>query len=417
MKTSLSGIHLIKSFEGLRLNAYVDAVGVWTVGYGHTGPEVVEGKRVTEQQAESLLKKDVAWAEDAVADLVKIPLNQNQFDALVSFTYNNGVGAFKESTLLKRLNNKEDPFNVAKEEMPRWCHGEGGKVLQGLVRRRMSEVELFCQAPAKPKTGTVDITSRQQTWFKKEPISVDLLLNEQKAKVYQGRTIKNSVILDRKNKHTLLELGFKLGKWWVFDDHWSGLYTETGVKPYAVDGKLRYLRNFPYFWQQDNGPEGWRQCQSSSIAMILKYLGVPGIEDDKDYLKYVLKHGSSAARDPHYLALKELKVHADFRQNLDAQDIKEQIDKGLPVSVGILHHGHVSSPIGGGHFIVITGYSDTFWLVQDPYGELDLVNGVWTSQGAEAGKNQHYSFENLNKRLFVSGDSDGWGWVDFRYPC
>jgi uncharacterized protein YvpB len=200
-----------------------------------------------------------------------------------------------------------------------------------------------------------------------------------------------------------------LGKWWVYDNHWSGLTPK--INPYAQDGNLRYLRDFPFFDQKDNGPEGWRQCQTSSLAMCLKYLKVKGINDDTDYLKIVNQYGDTTTRDAHYGALSFLKVNAKFYTNLDPQDIKQQINKGKPVAVGILHHGLVSAPSGGGHFIVITGYSDSYWLVQDPYGDLDLINGVWENQAPVAGRNKHYSFKNLDPRLFYGGGASGWGWI------
>jgi len=253
-----------------------------------------------------------------------------------------------------------------------------------------------------------NVTSKQQTWFKKQPVAADTLPNDQKAKVYQGRTYTVKAIIKQQDGHTQVDLG-SLGTWWIFDAHWLGLAPEE--KPYAVDGNLKYLRNFPYFWQQDNGPEGWRECQTSSIAMCLKYLGVKGINDDIDYLHYVNKYGDTTTRDAHFKALAELKVSASFQMNLDPIDIQEQIKKGKPVAVGILHHGTADTPRGGGHFIVISGYSDSYWLVQDPFGELDLVNGHWLEQGPTSGKNQHYSFANMDPRLFVGGGSNGWGWI------
>ena len=200
-----------------------------------------------------------------------------------------------------------------------------------------------------------------------------------------------------------------MGRWWIYDDHWSGLTPK--LNPYAQDGDLRYLRNFPFFDQKDNGPEGWRQCQTSSIAMCLKYLNVKGIKDDTDYFKVVDRFGDTTTRDAHYKALEALNVSAKFYTNLEEQDIKDQIDKGKPVAVGILHHGTVDAPRGGGHFITISGYSNNYWLVQDPYGDLDLVNGIWENQSPGAGKNRHYSFKNLNPRLFYGGCANGWGWI------
>jgi hypothetical protein len=252
------------------------------------------------------------------------------------------------------------------------------------------------------------ITSKQQTWFKKQPIASDDLPNDQKAKVYQGRAYPVKALIKQQDGHTQLDLG-ALGTWWIFDAHWSGLTPEP--TPYGVDGELRYLRNFPYFWQQDNGSEGWRQCQTSSIAMCLKYLGVKGINDDVDYLHYVNKHGDTTTREAHFGALADLGVKADFKTNLDVADVKKQIDKGRPVAAGVMHHGTTDAPSGGGHFIVITGYSSSYWLVQDPFGELDLVGGHWLAQNPTSGKNQHYSYANLDPRFFVGGGATGWGWI------
>ena len=413
MKTSQAGVDLIKLFEGIRLKGYLCPSGIPTIGYGHTGPEVTLDMRVTEQQAECILKRDLERFEQGIERVLKVELNQSQFDALVSFAFNVGLGAFGDSTLLRRLNAGENPSVVAAEELPRWNKGPNGP-LQGLTRRRSAEVELFNQDAPKPKTGMVDITSKQQTWFKKSTASSSQLPNEEKAKCYQGRTIKGCTILDRKDGHTYLELGFGMGKWWIYDAHWDGLVTETGVDVYATTGDLRQLRDFPYFYQQDNGPEGWRQCQSSSIAMCLKYLDVPGIEDDTDYLKYVLKNGDTIYREPHFEALRELGVAAKFTQSADEGDVKEQIDQGLPVAAGILHHGTVSAPAGGGHFVVIHGYGPDYWLVNDPYGRLDLVNGTWADTSPSAGKNVKYSFKHMNPRFFYGGGANGWCWLNFR---
>jgi hypothetical protein len=254
----------------------------------------------------------------------------------------------------------------------------------------------------------VDITSKQQTWFKKQPVAADSLPSDQKARVAQKRTYRGCAAVGKQDGHTKLDMG-ALGVWWVFDDHWIGL--TPAATPYVVEGNLKYLKNFPYFWQQDNGLDGWRQCQTSCIAMVLKYLKVKGIDDDTSYLHYVNEYGDTTNQTSHRRALEELGVKARFVVTLDATDIKNQIDKGKPVPVGILHHGTPDKPRGGGHYIVITGYSDSYWQVQDPYGELDLASGTWAEQTPTSGKNQHYSFANLNPRLFVGGGSSGWGWL------
>lgn len=140
MKISKKGIDLVKSFEGLELKAYKDSVGVTTIGYGSTGPHVSMGTTITKEQAEYLLKKDLERFEKGVSDLVKVPLNQNQFDALVSFSFNLGLGNLKSSTLLKKLNASD--YTGASKEFERWNRA-GGKVLKGLTRRRIAERDLF----------------------------------------------------------------------------------------------------------------------------------------------------------------------------------------------------------------------------------------------------------------------------------
>lgn len=140
MKISQKGINLIKMFEGLSLKAYKDSVGIVTIGYGSTGPHVSMGQTITEVQAEALLKTDIARFERGVSDLVTVPLNQNQFDALVSFSFNLGLGNLKSSTLLRKLNSLD--YSGAAKEFERWNRA-GGKVLAGLTRRRIAERDLF----------------------------------------------------------------------------------------------------------------------------------------------------------------------------------------------------------------------------------------------------------------------------------
>ena len=138
-QTNAAGIGLIKSFEGLRLKAYQDAVGVWTIGYGTTRG-VKPGQQITEAQAESLIKTDLARFERDVSQAVRVPINDNQFAALVSFTYNVGSGAMRSSTLLRKLNRRD--IRGASNEFPRWNRA-GGRVLAGLTRRRNAEKALF----------------------------------------------------------------------------------------------------------------------------------------------------------------------------------------------------------------------------------------------------------------------------------
>lgn len=139
MKMSERGLELIKHFEGLKLEAYKCPAGVWTIGYGTT-KGVTAGMKITKEKAEEFLKLDVEKFEKSVLKLVKVDLNQSQFDALVSFTYNLGEGNLSKSTLLKMLNNKD--YYGASQEFVRW-NKASGKVLAGLTRRRESERNLF----------------------------------------------------------------------------------------------------------------------------------------------------------------------------------------------------------------------------------------------------------------------------------
>jgi hypothetical protein len=170
------------------------------------------------------------------------------------------------------------------------------------------------------------------------------------------------------------------------------------------------LTPVPYFPQLDNGPEGWRQCQTSSIAMALSYLQVPGIRDDLDYLRVVNRYGDTTEQQTHRLALASLKVRAKFRQDMRSGELMAEIKAGLPVVIGLLHHGPVTAPTGGGHYILVYGFTDTHWICHDPYGELDLVAGGWAQQG-RGGRGVRYSFRNLNPRWLVEGEGSGWGWT------
>ncbi len=147
---SSNGLELTEKSESLRTTAYQDSVGVWTIGYGHTGPDVHPGLTITPEQATALLMKDVAGACASVNSLVTVQLNQNQFDALVDFVFNMGAGSFKTSTLLRELN--AGNFDAAAAEFPKWCHA-GGQVLQGLVTRRAAEQELFQTPEAAAAAG------------------------------------------------------------------------------------------------------------------------------------------------------------------------------------------------------------------------------------------------------------------------
>ena len=135
----MEGLALIKKFEGCELKAYQCSAGVWTIGYGHT-KDVVEGMEITQEQAEQMLVDELHEYESYINKYVTVALSQNQFDALVSWVYNLGPANLKASTMLKVLNSGK--YEDVPSQMKRW-NKAGGKVLEGLIRRREAEACLF----------------------------------------------------------------------------------------------------------------------------------------------------------------------------------------------------------------------------------------------------------------------------------
>jgi lysozyme len=140
MQISNNGLSLLKQFEGVRLKSYQDSVGVWTIGYGRTGQTIVPGQAISLKQADQFLVQDLGRVEMVINKLVTVKLNQNQFDALVCFSFNVGTGALASSTLLRLLNSGD--YAGAAEQFLRWDKA-GGEVLAGLSKRRAAERALF----------------------------------------------------------------------------------------------------------------------------------------------------------------------------------------------------------------------------------------------------------------------------------
>ncbi len=139
MKISDEGLALIKHFEGCRLEAYLCPAGVWTIGYGHTRG-VGDSDVIDQEAAEAFLIEDLEEFEGYVNSMTEVALKQNEFDALVAWVFNLGPGNFKESTLLNRIN--YGPISDVPSQIKRW-NKAGGKVLEGLVKRRAAEAALW----------------------------------------------------------------------------------------------------------------------------------------------------------------------------------------------------------------------------------------------------------------------------------
>jgi hypothetical protein len=168
----------------------------------------------------------------------------------------------------------------------------------------------------------------------------------------------------------------------------------------------------PYFYQRDSKTgHGERMCQSSSIAMRIEQIGPKIIGDDDSYLKIVQRFGDTVSQVAHQRALDYLNLRHQFRQNGTEQLLCELLEDGMAVPIGVLHKGNVNRPTGGGHWIVLVGYDSTSFIVHDPFGEMDLINGGYIKTGPTDGRNVRYSRKNLMRRWLIQSQSDGWLWI------
>ena len=403
MHTSQTGVDLIKEFEGLRLDSYYCSSGILTIGYGHTGPDVWVGQLITEEQAEQFLRDDLEVFERAVEELIDIDLTQNQFDALVSFTFNCGDGALEQSILRKRLNAGEDPNTVAEEELPRWNKGASGP-LPGLTRRREAEVKLFTL-----EERIVELCTNYNTWLKKKTVASSKLKSNEKAKVVKDRCYKSCKIVKSEHNHTLVQFPYSIGTWWVYNKHWDGLKESKDQSKHNLGYKVL---NVPYQSQRDNYTQWWRTCFSSSCAMALMYLKPGAIKGDDQYLSEVLKIGDTTSNATQIAVLKKYGINATFHQDGTLSKLRGLISAGIPVPIGILHKGPSYAPQGFGHWICAIGYNEdpklpgggTF-IVHDPYGDLDNYSGNYRSTNGNA---LRYSFQMISRRWTCEGPKSGW---------
>jgi len=405
VRLSETGAALIKKFEGLELTAYRDTGNVLTIGYGHTGADVVENLKITKAKADELFRQDVKKFEDGVLKLVQVPLAQNEFDALVSFSFNLGLGALERSTLLRLLNEGKPKARVA-QEIPRWNQDGNGRVLEGLVRRRQAEKDLFLTEPSSLRVEH-SIVAKQDTWLKRDPVQSSLLPAEKKLFVPKGaaHVFSEIAILPGKTDYRVTLEFQPTNDWWFFPEHWDIRNTDSASTPAPKPKAV--LLPVPYYSQRDNYRDPLRTCFSSSCAMMLKDLKPNSISGDDQYLQTVFSYGDTT--DP-YTQLKALSyygVKAEFKQNASWADVDSQLDKGISVPIGILHKGPVSAPSGSGHWIVLIGYTEdkSEYFVHDPYGNLNLTSGEYVSTN---GQKLRYSKKGLGPRWLVEGPKSGW---------
>ena len=401
------GLDLIKHFEGCELTAYVCPSGIYTIGYGHTGG-VTPGQTITQAEADKILREDVRKFETGVDNYTNVPLNQSQFDALVSFTFNVGLGAYRDSTLLRLLNGAD--YEGAAGQFGRWVNGANGP-LPGLVRRRDAEEKLFRrdgwpdagEDSFPPANDVLTIKAKQDTVLKKEIAQSFELEPDQKLSVPKGKELKVTWKGKEAEKHVFVTVEGD-GQWFLYTEHWNGLGS-TAEPPKAKGEKVLPVR---YFSQRDNYRDASRTCFSSSCAMLTEFLKpgtLPGERGDDIYVQRVFEFGDTTDAYVQIKALNSFAINSKFIQNGSLDTIREQIDRGVPVPVGILHHGPASAPTGGGHWICVIGYDKNGFIVHDPWGEIDHASGQYIS---EEGKALHYSNNLMNARWCVANPNDGW---------
>ena len=191
---------------------------------------------------------------------------------------------------------------------------------------------------------------------------------------------------------------------------WVQKYRETPPKPEG-EAQLANPLQVPYDCQLDNpSTEGWRECFSSSCAMVAMYWGV--IKHQNEYHERRPKYGDSTDASAQIRTLESFGLKARFVQVGSVEKLKAQIDRGRPAPVGFLHHG-TGHGTGGGHYLCAIGhYEDANGgglIANDPYGELDVVNGGYPKTGGTYGKGIKYSWKNWAPRWSVANDHDGWG--------
>ena len=263
MKLSSTGLDLIKHFEGCSLEAYYCPSNILTIGYGHTGSDVYEGLVISQAEADQLLVKEVERFEDAVERIIEVALNQNEFDALVSFTYNCGEGALNSSTLARRLNAGEEKGPVFKQELPKWVNGANGP-LEGLVRRRNAEVEL-ATTPVEGSLGRAFILDA--------------------VKYYVSMPHQDEAFIGLWN-----HLDAELQEWFI-----KAYRNDPAAHVPHEEPDSGFPLPVPYFYQYDSTTShGSRMCFTSSMAMALDYINPDTIDGDDDwYLSIVLYYGDT----------------------------------------------------------------------------------------------------------------------------
>ena len=407
MPLTPDGWTLLKTWEGCRLSAYPDLASggaPWTIGYGHTGAEVVPGLTITQEQAEAWLQSDAAEAAGSVDRLLSgVALTAHQRDALISFCFNVGAGALERSTLRRRLLAGESAVVVLAQELPRWCKGPNGPV-EGLKRRRAAEV-----AHAQTATHRPPVAAPAERSVNKPSRPIQLLdavrhHRELPHQLEAWQLLQRSLTAEQLSTFAV---AFR-----------SSAVEKTATKPSAPSASNGLIQlPVPYLSQNDSTTsQGSRMCFASTCAMAAAFLR-PGCLNgsrqlDDRYLALVQRYGDTTEASAQVAALQSLGIKARFRTDGTIENLIKQLQRGIPCPVGWLHRGPASAPHGGGHWSLVIGWDSATrqLLMHDPNGEADLVNGGYVNTDIGSGQALRYSERNWGRRWQVEGPGSGW-WI------
>ena len=437
---------LIRKWEGLhrcladgRIEAYLDPVGIWTIGYGtifHHGANrpVQQGDVIAQIQADQWLDLEIQQKAKGVAPLCSAPLTQSMFDALVSFAYNVGVGAFEESTLRRKLNQRD--YEGAAKEFDRWVKAGGG-VLQGLVNRRNDEEALFRKdgwpveqaipdqaavasaAEARPAQVSQALTVKVlvATYFKTRVLGSQDLAVSEKAFIPEGTILQVVSVAPDRSQHFMLTLQAPI----IAQDGATAL---LNVYAYEAHVRVEGLRSatlikLPVLYRRQTDNEaysifgsGSRQCNLTSNTMLADYLLKGELmrqasdlglrEPESAYMRILEKFGDTIDHDAQTRALRSLGIESYFSHALSSQDLLLSLQKGVPVVVGFAYKG-------SGHICLLVGHDPDkkSWLVHDPYGTRHGYSDSYDI--GVGGAYDSYSYGTMQKIFWDLGHEAGWG--------
>lgn len=396
-------IAVIQRLESVALTAYPDpGTGgePWTIGYGSTrypdGRWVEPGDRCTPEQAAAYLHHDLSQIQVTLAQLIPgwRQLSEGQQTALLSFAYNMGAYFFVSEgfgSMQRMLRNRT--WVDAPRVFELYDKGGNGQVLAGLVERRKLEAQIFLEGvEPMPKS----FKALQDTFAKQSTVGAAMLASQFKFPIKKNEEIEYIEWKPWGDGHVSVELsqerlGFR--NWLVFDGHCQFPDEPTDIK-----------LQVPFYLQTDNRFEPNRTCNTSSNAMAAKFLGAK-ISGDDEYYQAVKKYGDTTDHTAQSRALAELGIKSQWRTDLGLSDLDEQLQKGLPIVIAILHRGRRENPTGG-HVIVCIGRTAAGdYRFHDPYGS--LLDGYLGNPNN--GKNVVYSREELSDRWLLGAVNGGWG--------